>query len=111
MFATLNRYFILLEPSVILCSVAWRMTHGSFSSPDVGVCGRTEWGNPCPVVLDADPLTAEQMRSLAATWNQESVLIRDLDSAENRVGGPIFRAESRNGNVRPRYDRLHRRLG
>lgn len=42
-------------------------------------------GNPCPVVLDANSLTAEQMRSLAATWNQESVFVRDLDSSENRV--------------------------
>ncbi|WP_231187675.1 PhzF family phenazine biosynthesis protein [Haladaptatus sp. DYF46] len=42
-------------------------------------------GNPCPVVLDAGSLTAEQMRSLAAAWNQESVFVRDLDASENRV--------------------------
>jgi PhzF family phenazine biosynthesis protein len=47
-------------------------------------------GNPCPVVLDADPLTAEQMRSLADAWNQESVFIRDIDSAENRVRVRFF---------------------
>lgn len=42
-------------------------------------------GNPCPIVLEAGSLTAEQMRSLAATWNQESGFVRQIDSPENCV--------------------------
>lgn len=42
-------------------------------------------GNPCPVVLDADSLTAGQMRSMAAGWNHETAFVSGLDTTANRL--------------------------
>ena len=47
-------------------------------------------GNPCPVVPNAGPLTATQMRSLADEWGRESAFIERVSFDKNMMTVRFF---------------------
>lgn len=47
-------------------------------------------GNPCPVVLNADPLSSDQMRSLAKEWDREAAFIERVSFDKNYLAVRFF---------------------